>query len=143
MKGFLAGLLASLSLTLGNLLGSHKANLPVPQIAIDSQSSSTSGQVMGVETSGASNLGDKLSGIGNIVGKFAGAIGIEALKNGQTLVNNVTSTPSSQTDVIDMASVVHDISSRVESIPGSLVNQAKIEYCKQVLLTATASGTKK
>src|SRR5258708_7323696 len=143
MKGFLAGLLASLSLTLGNLLGGHKNSIPVPQIAIDMQSASASGQVMGAQTSGSSSLGDKLSGIGNVVGKLAGAMGSETVKTGQTLINNVTTTPSSKTDVIDMASVVHDISSRVESIPGNLVNQAKVEYCKQVLLAATASGTKK
>ena len=152
MKGFLISLVVGSLAVVGGVAFAAKKGISLPalpsfkapQIAIGKPVSTPPGEVMGAQTtSTASNVGEKLAGIGNTVAKLASAVGLEAVKTTQVVVNNVTTTPSSQADVINMANVVHDISSRVESIPGSLVSQAKVEYCKQVLQAATASAEKK
>lgn len=152
MKGIFLALSIGIATVGGGLFLRHKGfslpnlHLPgqvqVPRVAMSEGGSSPSSQVLGAHTINTNQLGTQLSGIGNIIGRVAGSLGVQTVDAGTTLVNNVTSTPTSQADVIDMASVVKDISTRVESIPGSLANQAKIEYCRQVLQAATASATK-
>lgn len=83
----------------------------------------------------------KLSSIGQVIKKIAQSLGDATFRTGQTLVENVTSTPSSQTQVINLSNVVKDVSNQVESIPSTLLNQAKIEYCRQVLEAATQSAS--
>lgn len=118
--------------------------IKVPFVAVSSPPApiNTPGEVMGIETTAAPSVGQRISGVGKVLGQLATAIGVQTVKTGETLITNVTTTPTSEKDVIDMANVVKEVSSRVESIPSNLVNQAKVEYCKQVLQAATASGTK-
>lgn len=154
MKGILISLFVTAAMVVGGVTvarskGITLPSLPffkAPKIAMTAPVSTPVGEVMGIQTASipptTNSLGDKLSVIGSTVGKLASAIGLEAVKTTQIVVNNVTTTPSSQSDVIDMAKVVKQISSSVESIPGSLVTQAKVEYCKQVLQAATTSATK-
>lgn len=125
--------------------GLNLANLrlpgKLPQIAINS---SSSGEVLGSQSPlTITHFSERFSGIGKALANIAGTLGVQTVKTGETLVQNLTATPSSSAQIIDMSQVVKDISSRVESIPGSLANQAKIEYCRQVLENATASATKK
>lgn len=119
------------------------SNITVPKIAIN-PAPNASGSVLGAQsTLNISHFAESFSGAGNVLSKLVNTLGVQTIKTGETLVNNVSSTPSTQADVIDMSKVVQEVSSRVESIPGSLVNQAKIEYCKQVLIQATISATLK
>ncbi len=155
MKGLFLSLLVTAVVVVGGAVFINKKGIPLPgrlgaksvtlpQVSIVGQSpASSSGQVMGVETVNVTHFADRFAGIGQVVSKIAGSLGVQTVKTGQELVNNVTSTPTSAKDVIDMAAVVREVSSRVESIPGSLVKDAKIEYCRQVLQAATASATQK
>lgn len=106
---------------------------------------SSSGAVLGEETEvvKVNHFADRFVGVGKVIKNIAGALGTQVVKTGETLVKNVSSTPSTETEVIDVSEVVHDISSKVESIPGNLVKQAKVEYCRQVLLDATASASER
>ncbi len=114
-------------------------NVAVPQIAIDPTSSS--GEILGTQTPlTISHFADRFAGIGQTLAKILGPLGVQTVKTGETIVKNVTSTPTSSAEIIDMSEVVRDVSNKVESIPGDLMNQAKIEYCRQVLEKATASA---
>lgn len=110
---------------------------PISNLPGDSQ-----GDVLGSEAPplAINHYADRLSGVGKVLGSVVSALGVQTVKTGETLVKNVTSTPSSSSEVIDVSTVVKDISSKIESIPSNLVNQAKIEYCRQVLETASASA---
>lgn len=116
---------------------------PTETAMMDTPESSNSGVVLGEQAPplAISHFADRFAGVGRVIGNLASSLGTQAVKTGETLAKNATTTPSDQSEVIDMSQVVKDISSKVESIPGNLVNQAKIEYCRQVLETATASAS--
>lgn len=89
-------------------------------------SSERAGQVQGVMTK-AGDLFDTLTKNGATVGKVA--------------VQVVATTPTTEKEVIDVSKVVNQISTQVESIPGNLVQQAKIEYCRKVFEEANKNAT--
>jgi hypothetical protein len=82
----------------------------------------------------------RFDGVVGAMGKIGSTLGVKTSEVGTQVITNVTTTPSSSGEVIDMSKVVSQVRSSVESIPGNLVQQAKVEYCKQVLQDATASG---
>ncbi|HSW89994.1 MAG TPA: hypothetical protein VLH19_03940 [Patescibacteria group bacterium] len=74
-----------------------------------------------------------------IMTKLGGVVSGAALA-GDSLLGTVTSSPANSGDVIDVGKVTNDIASRVESIPSTVLQQAKVAYCQQVLLQATSSA---
>lgn len=72
-------------------------------------------------TSKPSVLGATIVNTGTALGQFAGS---------------VFTTSASSSGNVDVASVTKQISDHIEQIPSNVLKQAKIEYCKQVLLDA-------
>ncbi len=154
MKGILIALVVA-GATVGGALFLRQRGLSLSSIRFPGRPSPTetammnsvdspSGEILGEQAPpplAISHFADRFAGVGKVLGSIVSSIGVQTAKTGEVLVKNVTSEPTSSADVIDMSQVVKDISSKVESIPGNLVNQAKIEYCRQVLETATASAS--
>lgn len=80
------------------------------------------GSVAGISTE---RIGQVFTGISSLISQGTQAI--------------LTSSPN-PSDVIDVSKVALDISNKVEAIPSSVLTQAKIAYCEQVLLQATKSA---
>lgn len=71
-------------------------------------------------------LGTTIVNTGTALGQFAGS---------------VFTTSASSSGNVDVAAVTKQISDHIEQIPSNVVKQAKIEYCKQVLLDAQTEST--
>lgn len=71
-------------------------------------------------------LGTTIVNTGTALGQFAGSV--------------FTTTASSGANV-DVAAVTKQISEHIEQIPSNALKQAKIEYCKQVLLDAQTEAS--
>lgn len=149
MKGVFIVLILASSVVGGGLFLRQKG-ISLPNIKLPGRdngtevamNSSGSGEVLGEQAPLAiTHFADRFAGVGKVLGSIASSIGVQTVKTGETLVKNVTTTPDSPEEVIDMSKVVKDISTKIESIPGGLVNQAKVEYCRQVLENATASAS--
>lgn len=108
---------------------------------LNSPEGESEGAILGTQESmQVTHFGDRFAPVGNFLGKIASSLGMATVKTGETIVKNVSSTPNTQEEVIDMSRVVKEISGKIEAIPGNLVNQAKLEYCRQVLEQATGSA---
>lgn len=132
MKLLLAILLIG-GLTACGLLATHRIKVPssLPQIKTQNKNGSQT------------NVTGKVAGIYTNVNAVASKIADTGITVVSGIANVLTSSPSASANVIDISSAVQAISQRVESLPGSIAQQAKVAYCQQVLLDATASSTKK
>lgn len=74
-------------------------------------------------------------------GKVAG-IATSAQNTLQGVSTLFLSTPAPGSESINVGTVVNQISKQVEGIPSHLLNQAKVQYCQQVLIEATKSAQK-
>ena len=74
-------------------------------------------------------------------GKVAG-IATTAQNTLQGMSSLFLSTPATGSDTVNVSTVVNQISKQVENIPSALLNQAKVQYCQQVLIEATKSAQK-
>jgi len=72
-------------------------------------------------------LGATILNTGTALGQFAGS------------VFTTTASPGAN---VDVAAVTKQISDHIEQIPSNALKQAKIEYCKQVLLDAQTEASK-
>lgn len=99
------------------------------------------GQVAGVAAPqiDTSNLGDKLQGVAVAAQKAGAVLGIQTFSAGQAVVSNLTASSSAE-GKIDVTQTVSQIQSEVQKIPSTIVKQAQIEYCKQVLREASISA---
>lgn len=72
------------------------------------------------------------------------AVLTQALSVGNAAVGQIASIvitkPNSDKEVIDVSKVVAGVADNASNIPGKIAEQAKIEYCKQVLIQATMSA---
>jgi hypothetical protein len=150
MKGVFIALILASSVVGGGLFLRQKG-ISLPNIKLPGRDNSAevamnsigSGQVLGDQAPplAISHFADRFAGVGKVLGSLVSSIGVQTAKTSETLVKNATTNPTSPEEVIDMSKVVKDISTKIESIPGNLVNQAKVEYCRQVLENATASAS--
>lgn len=65
----------------------------------------------------------------------------KGIEVGKSLSAVFLSSPDQKTQTIEVEKIVNQVSKQVESIPSNLLEQAKVEYCKQVLIEATKSAT--
>ncbi len=62
---------------------------------------------------------------------------------GKSAANILTQKPSKPEETIDVSKTVSEIAGKVDDIPSTILSQAKVEYCKQVLIDATRSASPK
>ncbi len=107
----------SISLPKTHLLDALTKALPKKtEESPDKKESSPSGSVRGMQTS---QVTQNLQQAGNAIGKVA---------------SEILTTSSASGAPIEVNSVVGQISKQVENIPSQVLQQAKVEYCKQVLI---------
>jgi hypothetical protein len=147
MKALIVGFLTVGTVVGGGYAYIHKDSLKLPfprPAAISSQKTSPIlGKVAGLTTQiDTTAIGDKVNQVVQAAQKAGNAVGIQTIQTGGTVISNVTSTPSNPSDVVDVSQAVNQIKSQVQQIPATLVKQAQIEYCRQVLLDASSSAAK-
>jgi hypothetical protein len=102
--------------------------ITVPSISLSQFRRDTSVEPVSEDASPSkpSVLGATIANTGNAIGQFAGS---------------VFTTNASSSGNVDVSAVTKQISEHIEQIPSTVLKQAKIEYCKQVLLDAASQAT--